>query len=183
MNICVFCSANDDLEPEYYRLTEELGRWIGSAGHQLVFGGCRLGLMECVAKAVKEAGGRTVGVIPTIVERGGRVSDNCDVRLMCSDLTGRKALMMERSDVFIALPGGIGTLDEVFSVLAMSSIGYHKKPVLLYDMHGFWQPLLRMLGAMKAGGVLRAGLGESLRVASSLNDIERLVSCAGHDEL
>lgn len=175
VNICVFCSANAGLKSEYYSLAAELGRWIGSAGHTLVFGGCDMGLMECVARAVKESGGRTVGVVPAIVERGGRVSDYCDVRLMCSDMTDRKALMMERSDVFIALPGGIGTLDEVFSVLAMSSIGYHSKQVILYDMQGFWQPLLDMLGAMKAEGVIRSGFDGTFCVAKSLADIQRSV--------
>lgn len=174
MNICVFCSANASLDPEYFRLAAELGHWVAAEGHQLVFGGCNLGLMECVATAVKEAGGRTVGVIPTIVEKGGRVSDSCDVRVMCNDLTDRKQIMMERSDVFIALPGGIGTLDEVFSVLAMSSIGYHKKPVILYDMKGFWQPLLDLLSAMKAKGVIRSGFDGTLKVAHTLEEVKHL---------
>lgn len=176
MNICVFCSANAGLAPEYFRFATELGHWIASEDHQLVFGGCNLGLMECVAKAVKEAGGHTVGVIPTIVEKGGRVSDSCDVRVMCADLTDRKQIMMERSDVFIALPGGIGTLDEVFSVLAMSSIGYHRKQVILYDMQGFWQPLLDFLAAMKAKGVIRNGFDGTLKVARTLEEVKHLAA-------
>lgn len=176
MNICVFCSANADIDSEYFRLATELGHWIGSEDHQLVFGGCDLGLMECVAKAVKEAGGRTVGVIPEIVERGGRASDSCDVRVMCGDLTDRKQIMMERSDVFIALPGGIGTLDEVFSVLAMSSIGYHKKQVILYDMQGFWQPLLDLFAAMKAKGVIRSGFDGTLKTACTLEEIKKMIT-------
>lgn len=176
MDICVFCSANAGLEAEYYRLAEQLGHWMAAEGHTLVFGGCNLGLMESIARAVKEAGGRTVGVIPEIVEQGGRVSDNCDVRIMCADLTDRKQIMMERSDLFIALPGGIGTLDEVFSVLAMSSIGYHRKQVILYDMHGFWQPLLDALAAMRRQGVIRSGFDATLKTARSLEEIKKMAT-------
>lgn len=176
MNICIFCSANSDLNPEYFRLTEELGHWIATEGHHLVFGGCNLGLMECVAKAVHEAGGRSTGVIPMIVEKGGRSSDHCDVRLMCDNLTDRKDLMVQRSDVFIALPGGIGTLDEVFTVLASASIGYHNKLVILYDMDGFWQPLLQFLDTMKQQGVIRQGFDSTLKVARNLEEIKQLVS-------
>lgn len=175
MNICIFCSANAGLNPEYTRLAEELGRWLAAEGHELVFGGCNLGLMESVARAAHEAGGRATGVIPMIVERGGRVSDCCDTRLMCADLTDRKALMMERSDVFIALPGGVGTLDEVFTVLASASIGYHRKPLILYDMLGFWQPLLGLLAAMQAEGVIRRGIDDTLKVAGSLEEIKSLI--------
>lgn len=175
MNICVFCSANAGLDDGYYRLAGELGRWMAAEGHTLVFGGCSLGLMECIAGAVKEAGGRTVGIVPQIVEQGGRVSDHCDVTVMCADLTDRKQIMMERSDVFIALPGGIGTLDEIFSMLAMSSIGYHKKKVILYDMQGFWQPLLEFFDTMKGKGVMRGGFDGTLAVARSLEEIKQLL--------
>lgn len=175
MSICVFCSANADIDSEYFHLTEELGRWIAAKGHRLVFGGCDKGLMECVARAVREHGGQTTGIIPRIIEKGGRVSDNCDVSIMCEDLTDRKQIMMQQADVFIALPGGIGTLDEVFTVLASASIGYHRKPVILYDMDGFWQPLLDMLAALKARGVIRSGFDSTLRVARTLGDIERFL--------
>ena len=110
MKICVFCSANQQLDPDFFTMTQELGQWLATEGHTLVYGGVNSGLMECVAKAVKQAGGQTVGVIPRIVEKNGRISDCVDVEVLCDNLSDRKQLMADRSDVFIALPGGIGTI-------------------------------------------------------------------------
>ena len=176
MNIGIFCSANNSIEPVYFEKTAELGRWMGHNGHTLVFGGCNMGLMECVAKAAREHGGRTIGVVPTIVERGGRVSEHVDVHIPCDSLDERKALMVEQSDLCIALPGGIGTLDEIFTVCAAASIGYHQKRVVLYNMKGFWQPLLTMLQEMERQGVMREGFRSQLLVANSLNDIEQIIN-------
>ena len=130
MKIGVFCSANNQIDAAYFRLTEELGRWAAKKGHQIVFGGVNQGLMECLAKAVKEAGGQTLGVVPSIVEETGRTSQYNDRVLTCNNLSERKQLMLDESDVFIALPGGVGTLDEVFTVAASFTIGYHR--------HGTW---------------------------------------------
>ena len=176
MNICIFCSANSNIPVEYFERTSELGTWMGANGHTLVFGGCNLGLMECVAKAVHEAKGMTVGVVPTIVEKGGKVSDYVDVKILCDNLSDRKDLMIERSDVIIALPGGVGTLDEIFTVLAAASIGYHNKRVILYNIGGFWDSLIAMLNDLKARGVLRAGFEDTVKVAHSLDEIAALIA-------
>lgn len=176
MNICIFCSANSNIPTEYFERTSELGTWIGANGHTLVFGGCNLGLMECVAKAVHDAKGMTVGVVPTIVEKGGKVSDYVDVKIICDNLSDRKDLMIERSDVIIALPGGVGTLDEIFTVLAAASIGYHNKRVILYNIGGFWDSLIAMLDDMKARGVLRAGFEDTVKVAHTLDEIAALIA-------
>ena len=117
MKVCVFCSANHDLDRDFFAKTWELGEWLAKEGHTLVFGGTDLGLMECIAKSVHEAGGQIIGVVPSKVEENGHVSEYLDVHIPCDNLNDRKALMMAQSDVFIALPGGIGTLDEIFSVV------------------------------------------------------------------
>lgn len=176
MNICIFCSANSNIPTEYFERTSELGTWMGANGHTLVFGGCNLGLMECVAKAVHDAKGMTVGVVPTIVEKGGKVSDYVDVKILCDNLSDRKDLMIERSDVIIALPGGVGTLDEIFTVLAAASIGYHSKRVILYNIGGFWDSLIAMLDDLKARGVLRAGFDDTVKVAHTLDEIAALIA-------
>ena len=176
MNICIFCSANSNIPTEYFERTSELGTWIGANGHTLVFGGCNLGLMECVAKAVHDAKGMTVGVVPTIVEKGGKVSDYVDVKILCDNLSDRKDLMIERSDVIIALPGGVGTLDEIFTVLAAASIGYHSKRVILYNIGGFWDSLIAMLDDLKTRGVLRAGFEDTVKVAHTLDEIAALIA-------
>lgn len=176
MNICIFCSANSNIPTEYFERTSELGTWMGANGHTLVFGGCNLGLMECVAKAVHDAKGMTVGVVPTIVEKGGKVSEYVDVKILCNNLSDRKDLMIERSDVIIALPGGVGTLDEIFTVLAAASIGYHNKRVILYNIGGFWDSLIAMLDDLKARGVLRAGFEDTVKVAHTLDEIAALIA-------
>ena len=176
MNICIFCSANSNIPTEYFERTSELGTWMGANGHTLVFGGCNLGLMECVAKAVHDAKGMTVGVVPTIVEKGGKVSDYVDVKILCDNLSDRKDLMIERSDVIIALPGGVGTLDEIFTVLAAASIGYHNKCVILYNIGGFWDSLIAMLDDLKTRGVLRAGFDDTVKVAHTLDEIVALIA-------
>ena len=167
MNVCVFCSANSNLPEPYFESARQLGAWIARQGHTLVFGGCNMGLMECVAEAAHKGGALTVGVVPAIVERGGRVSDYVDVKVHCDNLSDRKDLMIGRSDMIVALPGGIGTLDEIFTVLAAASIGYHHKQVVLVNTCGFWQPLVDMLQAMKRQGVIRPGFDDTLRIVGS----------------
>lgn len=171
MKICVFCSANEQIAPEYFRAAEELGRWAANEGHTIVYGGVGQGLMEAVARAAHEAGGRTVGVVPVIVERGGRVSQYVDVEIPCDNLSDRKQLMMDQSDVFVALPGGIGTLDEVFTVAASATIGYHSKPIILYNMKGFWNPLIRMLDDLQQCGMVRGHWRDYIRVANSIDEL------------
>ena len=175
MKICVFCSANAQLDPEFFTMTEELGLWAAKNGHSIVYGGANLGLMKCVAKATKEAGGRTIGIVPIILEKTGRLSDYVDVEIPCDNLSDRKQLMMDQSDVFIALPGGLGTLDEVFTVAASATIGYHQKMVILYNMKGFWDSLIALLDDLKAKGVIRGDWREYIKTADSIEEISRII--------
>ena len=176
MKICVFCSANQQIDPDFFAMTEELGRWAAESGHAIVYGGVNQGLMECVGKATKEAGGRTIGVIPTKVEETGRISDYVEIEIPCDNLTDRKQLMMDQSDVFIALPGGIGTIDEVFTVAASATIGYHHKPVILYNMKGFWNGLIALLDDLQAKGMIRGDWRQYIKAADSIEEISRLIS-------
>lgn len=176
MKIGVFCSANSHIDPDFFSLTEELGRWIAHEGHVLVYGGCNQGLMECVALAVKTAGGRTIGVIPSMVEKNGRASQYVDVEIPCDNLSDRKDLMLAQSDICLALPGGVGTLDEIFTIVASRSIGYHHKKVILYDMKGFWQPLLALLDHLQQTGFIRGDYHDGIGVARNLDEVARLLS-------
>ena len=175
MKICVFCSANNQIDAAFFQLTEELGRWAAENGHQIVFGGVNQGLMECLAKAVKEAGGKTLGVVPSIVEETGRTSQFNDRVLTCNNLSERKQLMLDESDVFIALPGGVGTLDEVFTVAASYTIGYHHKRVILYNMKGFWDSTIQMLDDLQQRGVVRGQWRDYIQVATTLEEIKALL--------
>lgn len=173
MNICVFCSANQQIDPDFFKATEELGRWAAANSHRIVYGGVNLGLMECVAQAAYENGGSTIGVVPMIVEKTGRASAYMEVEIPCDNLSDRKQLMMDQSDVFIALPGGIGTLDEIFTVAASATIGYHQQPVILYNMKGFWNALIAMLDDLQQRGMIRGEWRQYIKVADSLEGIGR----------
>ncbi len=171
MNIGIFCSANNSIEPVYFEKTAELGRWMGHNGHTLVFGGCNMGLMECVAKAVHQAGGHTIGVVPRIIEEGGRTSRFVDEQVNCENLSDRKELLLQHSDVVVALPGGIGTLDEVFTVAASHTIGYHQKPILLYNINGFWDSLIALLNDLSERGMVRGRWRDYILTASTLEEL------------
>ncbi|MBQ6049897.1 MAG: TIGR00730 family Rossman fold protein [Bacteroidaceae bacterium] len=176
MKIGVFCSANSNIDTDFFSLTRELGTWIGQKGHTLVFGGCNMGLMECIAQSVHEAGGSTIGVVPQVIEKGGKVSDFVDVKIACDNLSDRKDLMLLQSDVLIALPGGIGTLDEIFSVAAAHTIGYHNKRVIIYNMKGFWDSTIRMLDDLQSQGLIRGSWRNYIQIANSMEQIQLLIS-------
>ena len=175
MKICVFCSANQQIDPGFFTMTEELGKWAAESGHTIVYGGVNQGLMECVAKATKETGGHTIGIVPMIVERSGRISEYVDVDIPCDNLSDRKQLMMDQSDVFIALPGGIGTIDEIFTVASSATIGYHQKKVVLYNMKGFWNSLIAFLDDLQTKGMIRGNWRDYIKTADSIEEISRML--------
>ena len=175
MKICIFCSANEQIAPAFFQAAQELGRWAAHNGHAIVYGGVNCGLMESVARAAHDAGGRTIGVVPMIVEQSGRVSNYVDVEIPCDNLSDRKQLMMDQSDAFVALPGGIGTLDEVFTVAASATIGYHQKPVILYNVDGCWNPLLALLDHLQSQGMVRGTWQQYIKVVNSLKELTTLL--------
>ena len=128
--------------------------------------------MERLGRAAHEAGGRTIGVVPTIVEKTGRTSQYVEIEIPCDNLTDRKQLMMDQADLFVALPGGIGTLDEVFTVAASATIGYHQKPVILYNLKGFWNPLIALLDDLGQQGMVRGDWRQYIRVATSIDELQ-----------
>ena len=177
MNICIFCSANSNLPTEYFDRTRELGAWIGANGHTLVFGGCNLGLMECVAEAVHNAKGMTVGVVPSIVEKGGKVSEHVDVKILCDNLSDRKDLMIEKGDAYICLPGGIGTIDEWISTLSHLIVAgiENKKPIFVVNYMGMYDNLVAQLRECAHSPFARGKNIDCSHIASDTNNlIEKL---------
>lgn len=172
MKICVFCSANWQIAPSFFEEAERLGRWAAAEGHTIVFGGHDAGLMHSVSKACHEAGGRVIGIVPRKIEEMGKLSPWMDVHIPTEDLTDRKQLMMDQSDVFIVMPGGIGTLDELFTVMSASTLDYHHKPLILYNINGFWQSLIDMLDDLHSKGVTRKQWQDYLSVATSFEDVK-----------
>ena len=172
--IAVFCSASEVIDPVYFRCADEVGQWIGENNYCLVYGGASLGMMERVAVATKAAGGTVVGVVPTKLEQNGKVSQLLDVVLMTNNLSDRKDKMIEMSDLLIALPGGVGTLDEIFHAVAAVSIGYHHKKIVLFNLDGFYDTLLALLDEMKQKGFIRHSISEYITVVNSIDEIKEL---------
>lgn len=175
-SVAVFCSAATNLAPGFYEQTSLLGRWIGEQGMRLVYGGACLGLMEHVASAAKKAGATITGVVPDKLVERGIVSSLLDENIPVHSLGERKEVMLRESDLFIALPGGLGTLDEVFHVVGESSIGYHAKPLMLYNIDGCWNSLINMLDDLRQQGLLRHDLTGRLIVVNSLEDIKYYIT-------
>ncbi len=175
MKIGVFCSANNNIAAEYFAAARQLGQWIVEKKHTLIFGGTNSGLMECIGQTVHQGGRLAIGVIPDIVERGSRRSDSVDVDIPCGSLSQRKDLMMGQSDVMVALPGGIGTLDEVFSVASSNTIGYHNKRVIIYNVNGFWNPLIDLLDYLQCNRMIRGDYHNQLPIANTFGELTRLI--------
>ena len=175
MKICIFCSANSNIDRYFFQLTWELGTRLAQNGHTIVFGGTDMGLMECIANAAKTAGGQVIGVVPSKVEENGHISQHMDVHIPCDNLNDRKALMMAQSDLFIALPGGIGTLDEIFSVAASATIGYHQKMVVLYNVGGFWDAVIAALDNLQQQGMVRGQWQQYIKIVNSVDELALLV--------
>ena len=173
--ICVFCSANDQIAAEYFEGARELGLWCGKNGHSIVFGGHDAGLMHTVSWACKEAGGRVIGVVPRKIEEMGRLTPFLDVHIPTEDLTDRKQIMMDMSDAFVILPGGIGTLDELFTVTANITIGYHHKPIILFNIDGFWNPLIDLLDYLGHKNMIRGHWRDIIQVAANIDEIGKLI--------
>lgn len=160
MRVCVFCGASSGRLPEYAEAARALGAAAAARGVGIVYGGGRVGLMGAVADAALAGGGEVIGVIPQeLVDRELAHSGLTELHVVGS-LHERKALMAELSDGFVALPGGFGTLDELLEQLTWSQLGLHKKPVGLYDVEGYWRPLIALARhATEEGFVRESDLG------------------------
>lgn len=174
-SVAVFCAASENIAPGYFEAAAEVGAMLGRIGATMVYGGARFGLMEATAKAAKAAGARIVGVVPDILVERDRVSGLLDEQVGCRNLSERKEIMLERSDILVVLPGGIGTLDEIFHVLAAATIGYHTKRVVLYNVNGFWNQLLATVEEMSQAGFVRGEMEKYLIVANSVAELENLI--------
>lgn len=163
------------MEPVYYDEAARLGKWIGQQGRTLVYGGANCGLMETLARSVHEAGGRVLGVVPQILVDNNRVSLYIDETILTPDLNQRKQGIIDRSDVIIALPGSVGTLDEVFTVLAANTIGIHGKKVLFWNINGFWDELFQLFWALKKKNVVNKPLEDYVLVADTFDDVIRQI--------
>lgn len=146
--LCVYCASSDRLDPKYYGAAAELGREMVMRGWGLVYGGGRTGMMGAVARAVKQNGGRVVGVIPEFMKARELAYNEADELLTVITMRERKLLMETRADAFVALPGGWGTLEEILEILTLRQLDVVKKPCVLFNQDGFYDELLRLFDRM-----------------------------------
>ena len=164
VTLCVYCGSRPGLSPDYADAARAIGREIGQRGWQLVYGGGRAGLMGVVADAALEAGASVVGVIPRSLMQRELGHAGLSELYVVDNMHQRKTLMAERSDAFLALPGGIGTFEELFEVWTWRQLGYHDKPVGLLDVTGYYRALLGFLQHAEAQGFMAPEQNELLQV-------------------
>src|ERR1700761_3894589 len=172
-NIAVFCAAAEGARPEYRAVAEELGRALAAHNLGLIYGGAKVGLMGAVADATLAAGGHVVGVIPHVLVDLEVAHQGVTELHVTSTMHTRKALMSERADAFLILPGGFGTFEEMFEVLAWQTLNIHSKPVVLLNIDGFYDTLLAFLDVCDREGMLR-GNRDRLLVATTVDEALRL---------
>ena len=169
--ICVYCGSSAGKDAAFARAAQQFGRILAENRIRLVYGGGSVGLMGALAHSVLDRGGAVTGIIPeflTARERPKRIAQDL---IVTRDMHERKRAMFEHADAFVALPGGIGTLEELIEQLTWAQLGRHKKPILIANIEGFWDPLLVLLEHMRGLGFLPAELRVDIMVAERVEDI------------
>lgn len=179
-SLCVYCGSRAGNDPEFSATAEFVGTWIGQHGGQLVYGGGRNGLMGIVADATLAAGGRVIGVIPKALVEKEWAHSGCTELHIVENMHERKRIMAENAGAFLALPGGIGTLEEFFEVWTWRQLGYHDKPVGLLNMGGYYDSLLAFLGSSVTAGFMNDALMNLIHVNGQAEPLlTALVNAAG----
>ncbi len=156
--ICVYCGSGPGLNPAYAEAARALGQTLAAEGIGLVYGGGSLGLMGEVARATLEGGGRVIGVIPDFLVKRERMLTEVNELIVTANMHERKMTMFEKSDGFVALPGGMGTLEELIEISTWAQLEQHAKPIILANIENYWAPLIQLLAHMRAEQFVRAGL-------------------------
>jgi hypothetical protein len=170
-SVCVYCGAASGNDPVYLESAVELGRLLAREDIRLIYGGGGVGLMGAAARACAEAGGKVTGIIPDFLIGKEQAFEHAHELIVTKDMHERKRLMFERADAFIALPGGIGTLEELVEQLTWVQLNRHAKPVLVLNIAGFWDPLLTLFDHMQSTGFINAARPIRLQVAHSVRAV------------
>ena len=169
--VCVYCGSGPGTDPRFVEAAIALGRVLAENGIRLVYGGGSIGLMGAVATSVLDHGGSVTGIIPDFLTIRENALNRVQEMIVTPDMHERKRLMFERSDAFVALPGGIGTLEELVEQLTWQQLGRHAKPILIANIAGFWEPLLGLLTHMRATQFIRPTLAIEILKAERVEDI------------
>lgn len=169
--VCVYCGSGPGTNPRFTEGAKAFGKALAENNIRLVYGGGSLGLMGSVATSVLDHGGTVTGIIPEFLRARENALTRVQEMIVTPDMHERKRLMFERSDAFVALPGGIGTLEEIVEQLTWSQLGRHTKPIVVADIAGFWRPFLDLLHHMREETFIRAGLEVRFAVVSKASEI------------
>ena len=170
-SVCVYCGSGPGTNPAFMAAAREFGQILAENGIRLVYGGGSAGLMGACAEAVLDHGGLVTGIIPEFLTDREHMLMRAQERIITRDLHERKRLMFERADAFVALPGGVGTLEELVEQLTWAQLGRHRKPILIADIDHFWDPLRALIAHMEKLQFIRAGLNVNLLVAERIEDV------------
>ena len=177
-SICVYCGSGFGDDPVFAENAAALGRAMAEQGINLVYGGGNVGLMGTVAQSVLDHGGYVTGIIPDFLKSRERLLDEVQETIVVPDMHTRKRLMFEKADAFVAMPGGIGTLEELVEQMTWSQLGRHTKPILMLSTKGFWKPLLTLIAHMRDQGFIRPGLELNYLVAERVEEVIPMVEAA-----
>jgi uncharacterized protein (TIGR00730 family) len=170
-SICVYCGSGPGTKPVFVEGARRFGRILAEHRIKLVYGGGSGGLMGALAESALDHGGHVTGIIPDFLTEREHMLMRAQERIVTRDLHERKRIMFERADAFVALPGGVGTLEELVEQLTWAQLGRHKKPILVANIERFWEPLLALLAHMERLQFIRDGLRVNLLVAERVEDI------------
>jgi uncharacterized protein (TIGR00730 family) len=189
-SICVYCGSGFGADPVFAENAAALGRAMAQQGIRLVYGGGNVGLMGTVAQATLDHGGYVTGIIPEFLKSREKLLDDVQETIVVPDMHTRKRLMFEKADAFVALPGGIGTLEELVEQMTWAQLGRHTKPILMLSTKGFWKPLLTLFAHMRDQGFIRQGLELNYLVAERVEDVipmleasARRIGLVGNEEM
>lgn len=173
-SICVYCGAGSGTDPSHIKAAKALGALLAKQNIRLIYGGGTIGMMGAVSDAVMDNGGKVTGIIPKFLldmEGSSEELKRLDEVILTDDMHARKRTMFERADAFIALPGGVGTLEELVEQLTWVQLGRHTKPVLLANINKFWQPLIELISHMKDEAYIRKGFEVDFLNSDSVEDM------------
>ena len=169
--VCVYCGSGPGTDPAFIEAARDFGKAMGREGVGLVYGGGSKGLMGAVANSVLDNGGHVTGIIPEFLQNREQTLRRAQEVIITPDMHVRKQTMFDRADAFVALPGGIGTLEELVEQLTWAQLGRHKKPILILNIKSFWDPLCALLDHMRRLDFIRIELGVTLLVANSPDEV------------
>jgi uncharacterized protein (TIGR00730 family) len=177
--VCVYCGSSPGTDPLFIKAARDFGKILAENGVRLIYGGGSIGLMGAVATAVIDHGGAATGIIPEFLTAKERPRRLAQEQIVTRDMHERKRTMFDRADAFVALPGGLGTLEELVEQMTWAQLGRHKKPILVANVNGFWDPLLSLIDHMRGLGLVPApARGVELLVSNSIDDILPKLSAA-----